>query len=221
MGRRPELLRKTLLSMGSLTSDYRFLAVNDFGDTATNDVFRKLCPHGELLKTSSHQGHHAVVDLMYEQVKTPFVLHCEDDWKFESVDFLPAAISLVQQEDVVSTVCLRALTDFRLDVDQAAKVLNRFASNGQRYYDLTGIHPQWHGYTFNPHLAPLSIWQGIGGFSKFKKERHVSRHLRSQGLRVAYLEPGYCEHIGDENSVANAPRSPWYKRLLTKATSPR
>ena len=75
-------------------------------------------------------------------------------------------------------------------------------------------HRQWHGHTFNPHLTPVNIWRDVSGFSKFKKERHVSRHLRGRGLRVAYLQPGYREHIGEGNSVANPPKCPWYQRVF-------
>ncbi|UFS55906.1 hypothetical protein LN050_09050 [Comamonadaceae bacterium M7527] len=212
IGRRPELLRETLVSMGPLIHDFRVLAVNDFGDEATNEVFRAYCPKGELLSLSEHVGHHRAVDHMYDRVKTEFILHCEDDWKFHDLNFLGPSIDALHASDCLSMVCLRSLSDFQFTNEDFEKKLEiRLGDN--RLADMTGLHDQWHGYTFNPHLVRAELWRGLGGFSSFKKERHISRHLRKKGLKVGYLQPGFCCHIGDGASVANPPKRNLLERL--------
>ena len=83
IGRRPELLRQTLESLFSQISFEHIIAINDFRDEETNQVFRELCPTGILLNLAEQVGHHKAVDVMYAQVKTNYIFHCEDDWLFD------------------------------------------------------------------------------------------------------------------------------------------
>ncbi|KFE35807.1 hypothetical protein [Thioclava atlantica] len=210
MGLRPELLRKTLLSLGTLVCEFSVLAVNDFGDEETNREFRSICPNGRIIDLGGHVGHHAAVDRMYRQVRTPYVMHLEDDWHFDRLDFLPASLSLLQRNEAISSVCLRSVDDFALKEDESSRMV--FSSIGEtRFARLDGLHPQWHGFTFNPHLSRRADWENLQGFSRFKKERHVSRAMRRQGRFVAYLDPGACRHIGWTESVAQPPMSSFKK----------
>lgn len=79
IGMRPELLRQTLQSLLNRLTFSHIIAINDFRDEATNRVFRGLCPQGQLISLKKQLGHHAAVDYMYQQVTTPYVMHCEDD----------------------------------------------------------------------------------------------------------------------------------------------
>lgn len=77
------------------------------------------------------------------------------------------------------------------------------SEQGVSYARLDVLHDQWHGYTFNPHLISTDTLREIGKFGAFKKERHVSRFLRKKGKYVAYIQPGACQHIGEDQSVSN------------------
>ena len=72
------------------------IAINDFRDEETNQVFRELCPHGTLIVQKKQVGHHRAVDLMYAQVKTPYIFHCEDDWQFDQPLQLDKYIELLK-----------------------------------------------------------------------------------------------------------------------------
>lgn len=199
MGRRPDLLHQTLESLAGLPP-VPALAINDFGDEETNEVFRKFFPDGQIVGPGYNIGHHPAIDELYRHVKTPFIFHIEDDWQFNRVDFFLQASQLLQADPMISSVGLRDVNDFpasNIDADNP-----RIETlNGIEFERLDHLHDQWHGYTFNPHIARLSTWQELKGFSKFKKERHISRHLRAQGSYVAYLRPGPCRHIGDDRST--------------------
>lgn len=199
IGRRPDLLRRTLDSLGPLKA-MQTLAINDFGDEETSAVLRELCPNGRIVGPGHHLGHHPAIDAMYAEVKTPYIFHDEDDWGFERLDFLDDALRLLQAEPKISVVCFRATGDMPLSDADRAKIVTEERA-GIRYERLDALHEQWHGYTFNPHLARRSLWQSLGGYAKWEKERHLSRFLRKDGYYVAFMLPPACRHIGDGRST--------------------
>lgn len=215
IGRRPDLLRQTLTSLMGLDHFAKIIAINDFRDQETNDMFMSLCPEGQLISLDKQLGHHGAVDFMYQKVKTPYVLHCEDDWLFDVHLDIPRAIDLLNSDSNISQVCLRHISDFQFPKEIALQLTSAKTATSQ-YFRLDSTHPQWHGYTFNPHIALLETWKTLGGFSHFKKERHISRHLRKKGMFTAYIDPGSCVHIGDESSVSNDLAKPNRMRLLRK-----
>lgn len=215
IGKRPELLKRTLDSLLPIAEFKHIIAINDFRDEATNEMFRRLCPAGKLISLEHQLGHHKAVDQMYQFIPTDYVLHCEDDWVFDKSIDLNSAIQLINSNSSISQVCLRKVTDFHLTENARSKVL-KCQQNELEYYRLDGLHPQWHGYTFNPHLIKLDLWKELGGFGQFKKERHISRHLRSKKYFTAYMNPGCCEHIGELQSVSQSTSNPTALHLLRK-----
>lgn len=204
MGRRPDLLQQTLQSLTPLRH-LPTLAVNDFGDPASSAVFLDVWPGGKIVPQDGHLGHHPVIDRMYAHVHTPYVFHNEDDWLFERTDFLAPALRLLEAEPRITVVCLRRTDDIPLP-DEARARITRERAGGVDYARLDALHPQWHGFTLNPHVARLDLWRELGGYARFAKERHLSRHLRAQGRFVAFLDPGACRHIGEDRSLT--PRRP-------------
>lgn len=214
IGKRPEELRKTLESILSQLRFEHIIAINDFRDEETSQVFRELCPHGILIVQSEQVGHHRAVDLMYSQVKTPYVFHCEDDWFFDQPLQLDKYIDLLNNDPNANIVCLRKVSNFILTEEQQKKV---------KYYEtkplstarLDYTNAKWHGYTFNPHIARIETWKKTGGFCNFKKERDVSIFFRSQGKYNLFLKEGVCHHIG-ENSVSYPQNQSFINKLKSK-----
>jgi hypothetical protein len=204
IGKRPDLLAQTLDSLLSKISFENIVAINDFGDEETNRVFTRLCPNGNLINIGSSSGHHTAIDWLLKNVRTPYVFHCEDDWLFETTPDLESALNLLSLDSTISSVCFRKVEDFGLEpaeLDSAPTI----QLGSIEYRRLDGLHDQWHGYTFNPHLIGSHTLKSIGHFSNFRKERHISRSLREQGQHVAYLNPGSCKHIGADCSVSVRP----------------
>lgn len=215
MGRRPQLLMETLQSLAPFLADIPVLAINDFGDDATNQTFQENCRHGRIVNPAARVGHHRAVDLMYQEVKTDFVFHFEDDWYFDRYDFLDECEDILRSSPMASAVCVRSVREF-IGPDLMLKTESLSTASGTHYLRLDQVHDQWYGYTFNPHIAPKSTWANLGGFAGFQKERHISRHLRGKGRFVPYLSNGACRHIGEADSVARAkiPLSRRIKNLL-------
>lgn len=215
IGKRPNELRQTLTSLLDKVAFTHIIAINDFGDEQTNAVFCDLCPQGELICLGYNMGHHKACDYMYAKIKTPYVFHCEDDWLFDSAPNIEQIIALLDSMPHISAVTLRNIDDMGLSPEEMKLV--RYVSTS--FIDIayfSDIHKQWYGYSFNPHIARLDTWQSLGSFTKFKKERHISRTLRQQNKDMVFLAHGNCRHIGWENSLSNPPKKTWLSKIKAK-----
>jgi hypothetical protein len=96
-------------------------------------------------------------------------------------------------------VCLRNLADFT--VGDSAHTGRRIQGSPLNLVELTAVHDQWYGYTFNPHVTTTRLVRSLSPFSAHRKERHISRTLRYNGIYTAFLNPGGCTHLGDDHSV--------------------
>ena len=200
MGRRPELLDQTLRSLLALHTFKHVVAINDFGDEASNAVFRQHFPHGLLVQAPPGNGHHGAIDLLYAQVQTPYIFHIEDDWLFEKPIPFVGIFHALNERPHISQVCLRELNDFApVDAPNSAQEV---AGCELPLVTLTALHDQWYGYTFNPHITTTRLVKSLTPFKAHRKERHISRTLRQHGLHTAFLLGGGCTHLGDADSVA-------------------
>lgn len=215
IGKRPDELRQTLDSLLDKITFTHIIAINDFGDSATNEVFYELCPQGKLISLGYNLGHHKAIDELYTHVMTPYVFHCEDDWLFYGdIDF-DRIKNLLDSSNDITSVSLRAISDFNFSNDELAKIKYVDTPFG-RYADLTALHEQWYGYHFNPHIARLDTYRTLSPFSQYKKERHISRVFRRQGKYMLFVTDDICHHIGWENSVANPPKKTWIQTIKSK-----
>lgn len=209
IGKRPDELDETLTHLLARLPFKHIIAINDFGDEATNDIFKKHCPNGTLISLGYNLGHHQAIDYMYDKITTEYVFHCEDDWLFDDTPNIAQCLNLLNNNSNISCVAFRKIENFLYDPADQAQIKVIQGNDGD-YVRVDHLHDEWHGYSFNPHLAKVSLWREYAPFAKFKKERHISRHLRKQGLYMAFFKQGYCHHIGHD-SVSNPPKSFWQK----------
>ena len=71
-----------------------------------------------------------------------------------------------------------------------------------RVWDLDA-HPKWFSYSFNPSVARLDFWRQHGPFLRFGVEQDVSQFCKERGMRIAHVNPGIADHIGDKRHVAD------------------
>lgn len=210
MGGRPDALRKTFASLQPVFQPRHVVAGNDFRDPACSAILKEFFPHAVEIFPEQQLGHHRIMDAILKNVATPYVFHIEDDWLFNEHLDLGAAKQLLAHDKSVSQVCFRDVSDFPFNAEDITRI-EHIDLSCARYARLDKLHPQWHGFTFNPSLFSAQLLQDIGTFAHYKKERHISRFLRKRGRFVAFLEPGACVHFG-EISLAN----PKPKNLLQK-----
>ncbi len=114
-GGRPDLLNETLASLLPHNGQFfdHILITNDRGDEAPNEVVRNLAPTATLLNHETPIGQHPSIDEMYERVVTEFIFHCEDDWFFDPVPFIPTMLSALIDLPNVSSVSARQTCSLR------------------------------------------------------------------------------------------------------------
>lgn len=200
MGLRPDHLQASIESLGPELRKLPIVAINDFGDEPTNEKFKEICPHGELVKLGERVGHMRAVDAIYKRVRTPYILHIEDDWEFTRVDFLDDAKTVLGASDKITSVCFRSMSDIKVNKKNRPNIMQT-EYEGVAVTRLDTTSDEWYGHSFNPHLARKSLWQELGGFSQFRGEGVISRHFRKIGRHNVLLNPGACHHIGWEESV--------------------
>lgn len=207
MGLRPALLGRTLASLKDFHGT-RIVAINDFGDSESNQVLLGHFPEAIIVPTTKKLGHHAAIDAVYRTVQTPYILHLEDDWVFSRTDFIESAVNLLESLPRANQVCLRDVADIH---GFGECILNSATPIGHGALHLCKAHSQWFGHTFNPHVILRQRWLELGGYTRFAKERHISRYLRNRGEFTAYFVDGACRHVGGNDSVATPPAGRWGK----------
>ena len=130
---------------------------------------------------------------------TEHIFHIEDDWHFDAPIPFAALFHALDQNPHISQICLRNLDDFLSS--QHLSAAQPVAQATLPLYQLTGLHDQWFGYTFNPHVTTSRLVKSLTPFSAYRKERHISRRIRQNGLYTAFLNPGGCTHLGELHSV--------------------
>jgi hypothetical protein len=192
-GNRPELLRQTLASLAPFDHFTALLGVNDFGDEASTAVFREFCPGGVLVKSPAKRLQHVAIDAMYARVTTPLIMHCEDDWVFNSGDPVRPAYEILRSNDRLSVVGFVEIENY--------EHWDRHKTADLEY--VTAKPEYAYGYMLQPSLLWRSTWEMHGPYARFTSEGRIARHFQKQGYQVAYLTPGLCRHIGESHSVAN------------------
>lgn len=157
---------------------------------------------------STYAGQVHGLDVTYEQVNTPYIFHCEDDWEFFKTGFIAHSRSVLEHDHRIHTVWLRNPDDRNGHPAQHTKYNTK---EGVRYQLMaTNYKGVWHGMTFNPGLRRLSDYKEIGRFTTFTEwnpknaitaEMAYNRRYNLAGFYGATLMEGYVKHIGYHNST--------------------
>lgn len=171
----------------------------------------------EWIQNDSRMGQVWSIDRAYAQVKTEFIFHCEDDWRFDRGGFMLESKDILAKYPEIWSVSLRGnRCNGHPLVDDA-----RFAGfKVQEPYWKKG----WGGCSWNPGLRRLSDYQRIGsygaqmGYGKqgLESEIGLSRAHLDLGYRIAALAPydrPHVEHIGGSRS-RSAGFTPTMPRIL-------
>jgi hypothetical protein len=155
--------------------------------------------------------------MAYATVTTPYVFHCEDDWRFFRTGFVEDSLALLQHDPSISVVSSRRLNNQRQSL---AEVLDAPVMT------IRGVphrkadpwrNRQWHGYTFNPGLRRMSDYRMLGSFKRWGNEEDASLFFKRKGMVVAYLAAPACETTGagrqlPKQKVVLSARSRWQRR---------
>lgn len=198
---RPDLLRR---SLDSLLAHNEFEAkwlIEDAGDREVAGYLASINWGGGVILNEERLGQMRSIDRLYEQVRTPLIFHCEDDWLFEATELLADCERVLDAEPMASCVCVRKISDLPPVIRPH---LEQREIDGIRYVMVpVDAHPEWFGFTFNPGLSRIDFWRKYGPFAQAGSEMRLSIKAKQDGLSCAFLDPGACHHIGGEAHVAD------------------
>ena len=199
----------------------RYVLIEDSGDESVRDVVAKHAPEFDILVNKDRLGQLRSIDRAYETVRTPFIFHCEDDWRFLRGGFIEESLRVLKNRPEVSAVLSRR-TGQQKNHDRLYDA-SRTAAHEDIAFRLmsTELLPPWGGYSFNPSLVRVSDYKAAGPFSKFQHEAFVSQDYARRGMSVACLERHACETIGRKRHVSDphAPRS--WRKVFKRQSRPR
>ncbi len=206
---RHDLLYKTLLSLLKHVPDgFAEVIIIEDGDTKEPSWLNEVSALGKItwMNSPARMGQIWCVDKAYQQVGTPYIFHCEDDWEFDG-PFVEQSLSILEQYPEVFTVSLRG------------KFCNGHPLISDPHYPFKVQQRDWHGFgafNFNPGLRRLSDYQKIGSYGKHvgyhrhgaDSERELSGIYRKLGYVIASLPPDdkeIAKHLGHGRSQAQRP----------------
>lgn len=201
---RHDLLEKTIQSFYAFNTYpiTRFIVSEDSGIKGINNQLQAKYPNIEFINDGIKQGQIKSIDSMYQQVTTPYIFHCEDDWQFYRKGFIEESLSILTKHNEVLTVWLRSKNDTNGHPFQWSAKHNA----NKVKTDFRG----WHGFTFNPTLKRLSDYQRIGSYSELttfdsanpaKSEKGIGQVYRDLGYIALLSKQGYTKHLGWNRTV--------------------
>lgn len=151
----------------------------------------------EYIRNDRRRGQIYSIDKAYSLVKTDYVFHLEEDWRFDqSGNFLQESKSILEKYPKIIQVSLRGDTGWHRLIDQPP------------YEGFKICMPYWNsvwgGLSFNPGLRRLADYKKIGSYGQHTgygttglgHEKELSKMYLDMGFRMADLNRPIVTHIG-------------------------
>ena len=193
-----DLLRETIESFLTFNTCpiAEYVLVEDSGNDQIHELVQSFGPAIKVINDPPI-GQIASIDKAYAQLRTPYIFHCEDDWRFFRKGFIEESMALLDSVPEVSVVSGRRR-------GQKPNFDRRFFNSPHRNCNGIGYRfnvPEpgqtWGGYTFNPGLRRLRDYRKLGSFGAIGHEAEISRWFLKRGMNVAHLEQPACETTGN------------------------
>jgi len=195
-----DLLGETVASFLDFFDATRIIVAEDSDKRIEAATFAKKFPSVDMRINTPRLGQMGSIDRLYATLTTPWVLHLEDDWRFSRSLDLDRVIDFLTVRTDVSVVCIAHGVYNPKYSSKSGKTLH--GGIDYRVWDLDA-HPKWFSYSFNPTVARLDFWRHHGPFQRFGVEQDVSQFCKERGMRIAHVDPGIADHIGDKRHVAD------------------
>jgi hypothetical protein len=180
------------------------------------DVLKSI-PNVELINTGGRHGQLKNIDRCYAMIDTPYVFHCEDDFKFIRGGFIEGSRAILEAEPNCINVWLHPY-----DACPPEHTLKeKLVVDNVEYYGVVGLtQGEWGlGFTFQPSLHRISDWSKwtnydtvINQYASWcnkldggQVERNLARHFILKGYHSRILShpggPGYFDYTGQSRHV--------------------
>lgn len=182
-------------------------------------------------KTPKEKGHPQSMNIIQKNVKTEFIFHMEDDWKyFCKKKYISQCIDVLGQNPSIGQCLINRnyseiVSDIHVKGGKLARTLNglRFYLHEHtktpeerliftKKYGQSANSSYWPHFSFRPSLLRTEIFQKLGSFNEkiSNFELDYSNKYTNHGYISSFLEGIYCLHIGrtthqrHDKSIPNA-----------------
>ena len=175
---RLDLLAQTFESFRKYNTGGRFIVSEDSTDAAVIETVRRTYPDMTVLSGPDRIGIMASIDRLYEQVKTPYIFHLEDDWAFDGPVDWHAAIAILEARTNVANVCVRAIDEIKEKYRSRSDVV---AFDGATFRVMhADAHPEFFGWSPNPGLIKTALYQPLRAVQTGAAGPDVGRHEKGR-----------------------------------------
>jgi lauroyl/myristoyl acyltransferase len=182
-----------------------YVLVEDSGNDQVYDVVRRFSQKFRVILNNPPVGQIASIDKAYAGLRTPYIFHCEDDWRFLRSGLIEESIVLLDAiPEIAVVVGRRRGQNPGADRLFFRSHLRSYKGIGYRFYEREpGV--VWGGYNFNPGLRRLQDYRRIGTFAAIGHEADISLWFLQRGMNAAYLEQPAYETTGGLERHLNDP----------------
>jgi len=149
----------------------------------------------EIIENSTNLGQIKSIDLAYAKVNTDYIFHCEEDWEFYSSGFIEKSFEILNTDDKIFTVWLRAHNDTK---NHAILKNVRYPISNDYFYKMNQEHKKvWCGFTLNPGLRRTKDCMQLHPYNELKV-KIIKNGLEIMGeidLSIYYKDLGFCGAI--------------------------
>jgi GR25 family glycosyltransferase involved in LPS biosynthesis len=234
--KRFDLFEQTINSFLNCVQDLYLIdnwyCVDDNSSDEDREKMKRLYPFFTFyFKTKEEKGHPQSMNIIKNLVKTPYLIHSEDDFKFFSRrNYVTDALDVLSCDNKIGQ-CLfnKNYSEIESDIDIKGGIF-KISDNGVRYFiheyakteddikkwvEKYGNYKNssyWPHFSFRPSLLRTEIFQNVGSFnekiSHFEMD-YAHRYFNS-GYISSFFEGISCLHIGrltserDDHTKLNA-----------------
>lgn len=195
-----------------------WICVDDNSSQQDRELMKQKYPFFTFyFKTPQEKGHPTSMNIIKNMVKTPYVFHMEDDWKFYCQrNYISECLEVLADNPVLGQCLLNKNYGEIPKNWDCPGGYNKLTASGIRYIihehtknqDETNLFysrysgkpncAYWPHYSFRPSLLRKSIWERLGNFDDTVAhfEMVYAYKYRDSGYVSAFLDGLYCMHTG-------------------------
>jgi len=221
--KRFDLFEQTINSFITACTDLdkidTWLCIDDNSSEEDREKMRVLYPFFTFyFKTKEEKGHPRSMNIIRKIVKTPYIFHVEDDWKFfVKKNFISDALDIMGHNKKVKQVLVnKNYSEIERDVDISGGEYNttqmglryfihEFANTEEKMQEWNRKHQNvkkhcnyWPHFSFRPSLIQLSVFKEVGEFDESVSHFEMDYGYRyvNKGYMSAFFEGINSIHIG-------------------------
>ncbi|QVM90939.1 glycosyltransferase family 2 protein [Pseudomonas entomophila] len=194
-----DLLKETLESFDRYnTATVREVFITeDSGNDAVHDAVPEHWKgHCTVFVNRPKLGQLASIDLAYSRVRTPYIFHCEDDWRFYRPGFVEDSRAILEVSPHLLQVWLRSHAHDLAIHSPYIHLGDRQVIAGVPCYPLISEKAEWQAFSLNPGLRRLSDYQSCAPYAAYSGEKALSRRYAELNLTAVTLEGDAVLHTG-------------------------